>query len=471
MSRTGIRPRPRSAFMKPVRLAAFAVIMTFPAALLPAAELTLDEVLAMARVHSYSLRRTDLEFGASSAALEQARAERLPEFTLRATSTYLTNPPEGLSIKPGDLGYVSDPGSTYPTPVPETETVLVPDPEHTYFQLQANTIWPIFTWGKLEAAEKIAEMDVAVAGVSAERADADLIRDVSGAYFGLRLALESERVLREVRSVYQEIVVDRERAFDAGAVNLESVLDARSQMQGMETQWAFAAEARRSAEAGLQFLLGSAGRVVPVDGWREIVPPLDAQEITDRARRWDPNLRTLDLRIGQATTFAQIQESSEIFRPDLALFVGLEASGQRMPLSANWRESWDLGLTVTLVADAVAWDWGKRDAATREASLSAQIATIGRDELLASIEVQVTRLIETAVGVAAGLEEKRASVTLAIEREKNARVSFENELITREQHLGARVLRLIAELEAAVAGYAVESALLDLEHLSGGSLP
>jgi len=468
MSRTGIQSR--SASMRTFRLAAFAVIVIFNAALLPAAELTLDEALAMARHNSYSLRRAGLDLGAKSAALEQTTAERLPEITLRATSTYLTNPQDGISIRPGDLGYVTDPGSTYPTPVPEIETVLVPDPEHTYFQLQANTVWPFFTWGKLEAAEKIAEIDVAVAGVSADRAGADLVRDLSRAYFGLRLALESEHMLREVRSVYQEIVADQERAFDAGAVNLESVLSAQSQMQGMESQWAVATEARRAAEAGLRFLLGSAESVVPVDSWREVVPSLDVQEIIERARRWNPELRTLDLQASQATTFAQIQESSELLRPDLALSVGVEASGQRIPLSANWRESWDIGLTVTLIADAAAWDWGKRDAATREASFNAQIATIGRDEVLASLEVQVIRLIETAVGATARLEQKRAAVTLATEREKNARVSFENELITREQYRGAQVLRLTAELEAAVAGYAVESALLDLEHRMGESL-
>ncbi|MBU8914184.1 MAG: hypothetical protein KOO61_09190, partial [Spirochaetales bacterium] len=78
--------------MRPVRLAAFAVIMTCTAVLLPAAELTLDEALAMARGNSYSLRRVHLDLGATSAALEQARAERLPEISLRATSTYLTNP-------------------------------------------------------------------------------------------------------------------------------------------------------------------------------------------------------------------------------------------------------------------------------------------------------------------------------------------------------------------------------------------
>jgi len=456
--------------MRSVRLAAFAVIITITASVVPAAELTLDEALAMARDNSYSLRRADLEISASSAALEQAHAERLPEISLRATSTYLTNPQEGISIKPGDLGYVTDPGSTYPTPVPEIETVLLPDPEHTYFQLQANTVWPFFTWGKLEAAERIAEIDVEVAGVTAERVGADMVRDVSRAYFGLRLALESERALGEVRSVYQEIVADRARAFDAGAVNLESVLDVRSRMQGIEAQWAVAAEARRSAEAGLRFLTGSSEGIVPVDSWRETAPPMDAREITERVRRWNPELRTLDFQVRQATTFAQVQESSELLKPDLALSVGVEASGQRIPLSANWRESWDIGMTVTLIADAAAWDWGKRDAAVREASLNAQIATVGREEVLASLEIQVIRLMETAVGAAARLEEARASLTLATEREKNARVSFENEVITREQYRGAQVLRLTVELEAAVAGFAVESALLDLEHLMGESL-
>lgn len=452
-------------------LLAFVTILiacTFP---LPALELSLEQALAMARGHSFALRRAELEIDVATASLEQARSDRLPEVTLRATSSYLTDPPEGISIEPGDLGYLTNPGSTYPVPLPDSEIVLVPDPDHTYFRVQLSTVWPIFTWGKLETAVRIAEIGVAVADASAERSATDLVRDVSKAYYGLKLAVESERVLTEMKSLYNEVVADRELAFDAGAANLESVLDARTQLQNIETQVAVAAEARRSAEAGLRYLVGTTDPIVPVDAWRETIPSLDVSEISAAARLWSPEVRTLDLQIRQASAFAKIQENSRLMRPDLAFAVGVEASGQRIPLSANWRNDWDIGVTLSIVADAVAWDWGKRDAAAREAYLEGQIATVGRDELFASVEVRVTQLVEAAVGADSQLTLKQAQVDLAMEREKNARVTYENELITREQYLGAQVLRLTAELEALVAGYAIESALLDLKHVSGRRLP
>jgi len=426
-------------------------------------DLGLDQALEMAREVSYPLRRAELMRAQKEAALAEAEASRLPEFTLRATSTYLSNPQEGIGISPGDLGYLEDPGSTYPTPLPDTEVVLVPDPLNTYFQIQANMIWPLFSWGKLRGGARIAELDVQAASLDIDASDRSLVRDVSRAYYGVSVARRTEELLEQMRTVYSDIVSDRERAFDAGAVTLESVLEARSQLVSIESRSRTAAQTLRSAEASLAYLLGTEVDLTPVDPWRETLPELNTDLLTRKARENS----TQRVQAAQASVLEDINRNSEPMRPDLALSVSLDASGQRIPLTPNWREEWDLGLTLTVVADAVAWDWGKRAAHTDASGAQAGIAEIGVEELSRSLRVQVVRLVEEAVSAAAQRDEKIAAQTLATEREKNAHVSFDNELITREQFRGAQVLSLTAQLEALGAGFAVESALLELEHLVG----
>lgn len=443
------------------------LVATLPAV---AAELSLDEALALARDHSYALQRADLDLSSKGAALEQARADRLPELKLQLSSSYLSNPPEGISIAPGDFGYIEDPTSTYPTPVPDTEMVLVPDAKDTYFQIKADALWPIFTWGKLEAAVRVAELDLDSSGVDQEKANAKLRRDLAKAYFGLRIAQSSESVLANAVEVYGEIVADRERAFEEGAVNLESVLDARSTLRELEAQHTAAAQGRRTAAAGLRYLTGVEGEITPTDTWRNHVPDLNRDDLVRRARAWSPDLRSLGLQSRQAAEYASIQDASRLFRPNLAVSLSVEISGQPIPFSPNWREDWDTGFTLSLAADMAAWDWGKRDAAAREAEVAAQTAAVGVRELESSLRSSVQGALEQAIAAASTVEQKQASLDLAEERAKNARVSYENDLITREQALGAEVLALTAQLEVLSAGYAVESALLDLEFLVGGAV-
>lgn len=433
-------------------------------------DLHLEQALDLAREASFSLRRAELTRVRKDAALAAARAAQLPEITFRATTSYLSNPPEGLSIEPGDFGYIEDPTSTFPTSVPETAIELVPDPLNTFFQIQANMTWPIVTWGKLRDATRIAELDAESAALETVVSERELVREVTLAYHGLALARKSVEILGQMKAVYLDIVADRERAFDAGAVNLESVLDGRAQLAQIEAQLRGAERARQSAEVGLAYLLGTEENVLPVDPWRETVPAFDLDTLTGKARQSSTQLETIRLQAAQATILEEINRNSEPPRPDLALSIAVEASGQRIPLTSNWSEDWDVGFTVSLVADAVAWDWGDRAAATREAQAQARIAALGVEELAASLRAQIARLVEAAVSAEAQLHEKYAAQELAEEREKNARVSFENDLITREQYRGAQMLLLTNRLEVLAAGFAVEAALLDLEFLVGDQI-
>jgi hypothetical protein len=84
--------------------------------------------------------------------------------------------------------------------------------------------------------------------------------------------------------------------------------------------------------------------------------------------------------------------------------------------------------------------------------------------------MQMARLAETVRSNWYEISKAEAEYALAKEIERNATVSFENELITNAELLGARLAALAAALEVERSKFAFESALGDLEDTVGEKL-
>ena len=76
--------------------------------------------------------------------------------------------------------------------------------------------------------------------------------------------------------------------------------------------------------------------------------------------------------------------------------------------------------------------------------------------------MNIIRAYEAVVKAQRHLLDTQARLNYVEEQEKNARVSYENELVTREQLLGARILLLTTILEKTSAGFEAETAAADL---------
>jgi hypothetical protein len=75
--------------------------------------------------------------------------------------------------------------------------------------------------------------------------------------------------------------------------------------------------------------------------------------------------------------------------------------------------------------------------------------------------------VEQARGAGARLVEHRARLILAEETAKNARVSFENGVATREQARLAEIGRLAAALDLELGGAALGDAFGEIEYCTG----
>jgi len=437
-------------------------------------ELTLEEAQHEAIRHSHELALARFDFEEAQTDVDAARAARRPSIDSQITASYMTDPGEGIAIERGELGTVPTPDATFPEPFPDTDIELMPDPESTFYQLQASLEQPLFTWGKLRDGVAAAEIGREIARIELQDTRSELEADVRNAYFGVAVADQSVEVLSELEDMFETIAADRERAYEEGARPRQEVLEAEQQVAQTRSARVSAEQAQMSARRSLAYLIG---RELGEDeelttAPRTDVPELDADELEQQAREHSPEREVIRKRIEQAQIAERIEERTDSpWRPDLALSVQLETGGQRFPgLQRNWSDTWDTNVTITLAGRLSLYDGGAQRAARRSAEIDRARARTGLDQFDESLPIQVADAAQQLRVAEAQLGESRADLELAREREKNAEVSYENDMITREELLMARTGALSAELELTRAELTVEQALVELEQLIGRTL-
>ncbi|MBN2444134.1 MAG: TolC family protein, partial [Spirochaetales bacterium] len=152
-----------------IRLPFFIIIITFYTPVyLESLDLSLENAKEYTRNNSESIRLKLLEINEKKYALKVAEARRLPELKMQASASYLTDPPEGITIPRGAFGSLPDPSSGFLIPLPMNDLIIIDDPENTYFKLTTTLTQPVFTWNKINNAIKIARTDVDVSELTYE---------------------------------------------------------------------------------------------------------------------------------------------------------------------------------------------------------------------------------------------------------------------------------------------------------------
>jgi outer membrane protein TolC len=439
----------------------------------PAEPISLAGARKMAEAASGAAAIKALEVEGAKAALKEAIAARGPKIGLTGSASYLANPPEGIVIRQGALGNAPAPGSQYPVAFPEQDYVIIEDTRNSYFKLSLSASLPLFTWGKLGKAIDIAResLEAAMAARTDSLAAAGI--DAANAYLAAALARASSASLADMVAALEEVLAADQAAFDAGTITLQDLLESRANLSRARSARIKSDEGLASALAGLAFLSGSPPLAPDdlTDGLDAFLgseaPPEEESEavLTERALAASLELAKLKSSARSAALYAGIQKAGGPLRPDLALQATADLSGQHPPLVGNWTDTWDWSLIISLAGQMTVFDSGQAAAKAAQAEAQAAQALRGAAETERGIPLAVRRAVESARAARAALAEKDDALALALEREKNARISRENELLTRKEELGARAARLNAELEAAMARYTLGKALLDLERL------
>ena len=435
--------------------------------------LTVDEAVQRAIAESGDVERARIALDQARADIDIARAGRLPDISGSVSGSYLFSPPEAEGIRRGELGQAPPAGSgELPTPIPDTDIDIIPAAASTFYSISAQLEQALFTWGKITEGIEAAgyEEQATQAELTGERRD--IASRTREAYFSAALARDTLEALRDAEETMQRIVDDREEAFDAGTRTREEVLQMRSQAAAVRRRRVSAEQGLDSALRALGILIGAdAGEHQLISSYRESADPRAEEELLDAAVGFSPDLEALRNRSRAAESALFIEERSNRLRyPDIGLVLDVEWSGQGAPFRDNWADRWDTDVTLTIASQFSIFDGGAQAARIRKAEGDLETARLGLSDARDGVEIAVRRAFESVRSAEAEYEESAAALEYAAEQRRNAEVSFENDLITREEMLLARLQETFSEIERDAAAFSLEQASGELEALTGDIL-
>ena len=90
-----------------------------------------------------------------------------------------------------------------------------------------------------------------------------------------------------------------------------------------------------------------------------------------------------------------MERANALIRPDIALNVTFEVAGQDIPFSdADWTDTWDYNLMITIGSSIRLFDWGRAWWKTRQAEETIEAARLGLSQAAASLTLGIRRGIE-----------------------------------------------------------------------------
>ena len=434
--------------------------------------LSVEHAMQAVLENSVEIDLAQLDLRRCAAAAKEARAAKWPTVKLQTSGSAMSNPPEGFAIPKGAFGSLPTPQSYTPVAFPAQNVVLFEDAEHTYFNINATLTQPLFTWGKLDKAVTIAELDCDIAGEKYLSKEQSVKQQVRLAYFGTVYADNTKQILEEAESIAGDILKDKETAYSEGVITRQTVLDAAAKKAMLTAYLAQASEAGKTARLSLSKLTGIELEDIDlISDYR--TAPLTAREseLVTSAFQASGERGVLLHNIEKAAAFLEIEKGYRPLLPDLALNLSVDITGQKVPvLGSNWTDSWDTNVIITVGTQTTLLDSGVSQSRVEQAQTTVESAKQGLRGYDLNLEIQVRTLVEEAKTAWFDLSRTAAELDLAKEIARNAGVSFENELITRAEILEAQLAVLAAELAHELALFTYETALIGLELLVSKTL-
>jgi outer membrane protein TolC len=460
-------------------------------------DLSIGEALDLARANSDAVKAREAALGSARSDEAATKAAFLPKVGASISGAYLVNPPTGITIDKGSIaestmwapipqnlapGYYSTAGGTtqYSGPLvpgtasfPSSDIVVVKDAEHSYFKGNLSFTQPLFAWGKIKSAVDIAGLEVQIAIANRDGARLDAARAANRAYYSAKLALDSAAILAELRSLAGAIVADRAAAVAEGMVPSERLLSARSDLAQIEARIVEAGEAGSSALLGLEALTGLPfdSAIRPSSDYRGRLPAFAEADLVEKAGAASTDAIVAGARLTEAGSKIDLEKGGTLFKPDLAFFASLDASGQTPPLTTDtWKDSWTWDLSLGLSVSATFFDGGRSAAKVAGAVAGREAAKAALHGAQTASRIAARQAIEAARKAEAALRAAEAKAAWTAEVLANARQSSADQMISRQELNGAAIQDAGARLDLTGARYALEEAIADLERLAPGAL-
>ena len=396
----------------------------------PIVRLSLDDALARARATSSRLASLLALSRAAGQGVSGALAGRRPEVDLSAGYTRNSNVPE-LTI-------------AFPGSAPRT---LFPNLPNNW-RSRISAIMPLYTGGRVEGLVASAREGERAAVSDRGAAENDLLLEAHAAYVNVLFARENARVLSEAIASYEAHLKDARNRKDFGLIASNEVLSVTVERERAELGRIQSENAAAIAAANLLRLVGLPPETkldLQAPDEATLTPTQTIEELAARALSARPELEALRSRIRAANAAVGVAHSAK--QPQAGLQAGYDYANPNpriLPLSADWKTSWSLGVNV-------AWkvlDGGRADASAAQAQALCDALRFQLLDLEARIRLEVTtRKLELDSALAARSVARSATLAardaVRVTRDRYQQgVSLSSDLLDAE----TRLLR--AELDA-----------------------
>jgi outer membrane protein TolC len=324
--------------------------------------------------------------------------------------------------------------------------VIYPDIPDNY-RARLDLQWPIYTFGRTAALERLARTEVEATGKDVEAGRADLTLDVTRAFWALVTARESVRVLESSLKRMDAALQDVQNRQKVGLVPPSDVLSVQAQRSRQQMLLILAQNQLDVSRADLARLAG-----LPPDAAIEpeaaldqpAAPSADIASLADEARRARPERQALVQRLAGAGE--RRVAAAAATRPVLAIAGGLDYARPNpriFPRIGEFRESWDASVSFSWLL----WDGGRTRADIAEATATERATAERLAEFDRALDVEVrqrwldTQSSRAAVGAALD------SVNAATEARRVVEERFRAGVATTTEVLDAQVALLQAELD------------------------
>jgi len=216
--------------------------------------LTFTEAYQQMNVNSHVLKQVNFEIREKEADKKAAFGLRAPKVFVSATAVQMADPltldltPVRDAISPlyealGKYGNFSG----VPNPDPKTSSVLpvLPDnistqavrssllsgeakinaaewdkmiQEKQFASVNANVVWPLYTGGKINAANKAAQINAEEAGLKEKQKEGELLSELASRYYGLVLAEQACKVRGQVADAMKKHLFDSQKLSEQGQI-------------------------------------------------------------------------------------------------------------------------------------------------------------------------------------------------------------------------------------------------------------
>jgi outer membrane protein TolC len=450
-----------------VALPAVALLLAARAVLAPpgAGALSLEEAKHLLLERAPALEAEGALLRRAEAVLTEARASRGPELRFKAAAGLLADPPEGITVRAGELGEIPLPP---PVPIPAEDLVFVENARHTHLEFSAELLQPVYTWGKLRYGEQLAAGEARAQRLRLQQRQRDLLEELAGLYFGALSARQSVPLLEETVSVLEELAADRRRAVELGESTRLAVLELEGRLARARGQLLRTKEAEATAREALGLLLDLPPEEIELtSGFGAALTHTDEAALWRQALAVSPRLDLARQELELAQTGVALRRAGATLRPDVRLSLELSVSGQALPWTEpQWSDTWDWDLVLGVGTEGALLDSGRARARIGQAEQTSAAASAALEAATRQLRLALRQAVQELRVRQAELAERAAALAEAQEAERAAQAAYREQAGTREQWGLARLQLLLRRLELLGTRVALEQAQAALDHLT-----